>query len=89
MSANRAVMALRSPSVAVEPVCSFRSEALATRQPFFSNDGTSANCRNMSLRQKTFQSIAIDDELAVVARNQMLSLEQTQIFGDSRPRGAG
>src|SRR5208282_2956979 len=44
--------------------------------------------RNMSLREKTFQSIAIDNELATVARNQMLSLEQTQMFGNSGPRGA-
>jgi len=61
---------------------------LATRQAFFSNHRTSANCRNVSLRQKTFQSFAIDDELAIVARNQMLSLEQNQMFGDSGPRGA-
>ena len=44
--------------------------------------------RNMSLREKNFQSIAVDNELAIVTRNQMLSLEHTQMFGDSGPRGA-
>jgi|SRR5208337_2419586 len=44
--------------------------------------------RDMSLRQEAFQSIAIDDQLATVARNQMLALECDQVFGDSRPRSA-
>ncbi len=40
------------------------------------------------LLEKTFQSIAIDNELTIVARNQTLSLEHAQMLGDSRPRGA-
>jgi len=40
------------------------------------------------LAPERFQSIAIDHELAAVARDQMLALELDQMFGDSRPRRA-
>src|ERR1700676_4842133 len=44
--------------------------------------------RNMRLRQKTFQSIAIDYQLTAVARDQTPALEHDQVFGDSWARCA-
>ncbi len=40
----------------------------------------------LCVRKETLQLIAIDDQLAFIARNQILSLEQTQIFGNSGPQ---
>src|ERR1700733_2976286 len=42
----------------------------------------------MRLRQKAFQSVAINNQRSAVARNQMLFLEADQLLSDSRPGGA-
>ena len=42
----------------------------------------------MSLRQKCFHSISVDYQLTTIPRNQVLSFEHNQMFGDSRTRGA-